>query len=645
LWAVHHPSDIGSTRLKPKPIPFAIAGFGRITMPVDFDPEKLFADIAKIKAPTLDALMAMDSEAKATIPFPSRPATAPKIDLTQPDAEQEATAKKNRTSFEPPIGEEVNLKACALVPANLLETVIVPETLSSLDIFLSTRALVYHLMNPLTVSDEDDDDDDTQPFPTADERVVYTLFLQFLWLSIHKAIPSTSTEMTQDNDRLFHLDGLQDYRIPIRNEFLGQTPTTRPSPNEPVGAHTAFSEAANAIVKVSENIQRITEDSSKNSTSKRPGFDRFVENTKRALKFCASPDGETAPEELPAQTLEFFAHRNTHDAGDSLRLTMADEFGASAAFTGLLVCALYTGRFCWERPDTPGAFSAFRLSRRSAADSATDSTASLARALRDQSGAALSEMEAKELMKSVLQRPGNMDEAKYQIHNLHLTLWFLFGGNALLTVKTGEIVTHISKNYSIYETMALADPDFPTKLVYYVDISVQQVIRSAHSASKVEHVSWSQLKAFDRTRLNIETRQFFIQLPRSLMTLTAPKAESKSTKENQQKGDKGKKNDYNENKTDANQRKNRVTNPDIVDEHRIKTSEKYGDIFPRGKDKILFDKLPLFNDTEVSCCMKWHSAGFCFKDCERCASHGKQNAPTKAKYTSFMKDQRVHAKQ
>ncbi len=158
----------------------------------------------------------------------------------------------------------MNLKACLLVPANLLETVIIPETLTPLDIFLSARALVYHLMNPLTVSDDNDEDDDTQPFPTADERVVYTLFLQFLWLSIHKGIPSTSTEVTQDNDRLFHLDSLQDYQIPIRNEFLGQTKTTPPGPNETAGAQTAFNEAANAIVKVSENIQRITEDSSKN---------------------------------------------------------------------------------------------------------------------------------------------------------------------------------------------------------------------------------------------------------------------------------------------------------------------------------------------------------------------------------------------
>jgi hypothetical protein len=272
-----------------------------------------------------------------------------------------------------------------------------------------------------------------------------------------------------------------------------------------------------------------------------------------------------------------------------------------------------------------------------------DSKKSLATSLKHQSGAPLTNIEAQKATKSKQKRPHTPDEAMHMLKNMHHICCMLFGKNASLCNKLKQVVDHIRDNHLTYSSISDLDPNFPTKIVYVVDLSCQLLFRSALTKSKCSDVDWASID-FGYVLRQVTMRTFNIYLPKSLLPAKRIKDEEGVGRDKKKpKGNDGKPGPKDKNPKE-NKKPDLARNSQTITCARLKPGEVWGGIFLKGR---IPPGCPKFNGSNTLCCGKFHSGGACNKgtECERLASHGDLDKATVDLYCTFIKSCRVQAKQ
>ena len=633
---LHHVCDIGSSRDVPACTPFAIEGFGLDFTAVSFQ-QDLFAkpriDDIPPMAPTATSILEIASEEALNAAFPEAQTTTPFLG-----------------------------RNCFLVPPALIRECVGCEGQDPSFWFLTCRNAIARIFAGKIVPEPEEpvvttfhDDEETEDeneatvleeeeklVPQSDEFLIfvkhcngpskeyYLSFLTFLWLAVKGKIPHSAFSIAKDILRKKKRAELETQIKPanlLRPHVTFQNPP--PSNN---------SELADALDRFVGMASRQNNTSSKKS----PCFENLSSSSKAALLCLCSTDGITRPSSMPPLALELFAYPTVTEATSELQISLPSQFLCSARITGYLVSALYHGRLLWGDNDIPsGGFSAFYLGRRGPVDSLF-STKDLIRHVQLASGSHLSEVDVADFMKKTFSRPTSVDDVLHQIMNLFIICQFYFGTNALITQKVGTWPAHITKHSHVYASLQNSDRDFATKVLYAVDLRVQQVVISCYTAKGcIDDCNFEFVQDFGQIQNSIITRSFNVTVPLLLLNKSStPQGKEATTNADSRKRHRRHERD---DKAEGPRPKSRyVNNPDRS--LCIEASEKYSEVFPKGK--LLYSELPKFNNhPSCQCCLHWHAKGSCRESgCLYEASHGKASDETKTKFLAFMAKQRKHAK-
>ncbi len=609
LLMIHNTRDIGSNRLIPNQIPFGIVGFDSHPSAVNFNPGLLFNPVAGTKeVPGIEELLEMDTKAKfMTSPLPPLPPLEGKTD--------------------PAPRPQVKFRNTFLVPPSLIEPFIEMTDSNAATAFLACRSIIQANAFP---PDTDEDSNNEDGFcvvqeMTPNELAYYEKLLQFLYAIAHGLLPGVPIDVASDAIRKGYLDTLTKARLDLRN-YNTNTPTPN-TPNPPLGSDAA-------LTRLSDDIRAFSTESIRNQSDKKACFDRFPEHKKNMLRWLCTTDNTTFPLQPPTMYLEFLRSRNIGEAQENLQLVLQSQFDVDANISGGVAASLYAAKFLWDRADEPSNFTSFYLSRMSASDiTEPNSSRSMASTVREISGAPLSEIEAKAATKAVIKRPNTVDEAKYILNNLFRVLCFKFSKSSLIANSVRDVVDHIQNNHLVYDTITASDPNFPTKIVYHVDLTIQQVYRSALRATSFDDVDFTPLD-FEHSLRSIQMRQFNIYLPKALMS----KKEDKKDDTKRKAEPSGKDNKDKAAKEKEDQRKKTISkNPGTQTGIKLRPNEQFSAIFPQGK---IPDTVPTFNGTDEKCCVKYHIGGFCNTACPRKETHKKLDAETTSHMVAFVLGQR-----
>ena len=622
---IHNVLDLGNNRINKDPIPFAVMGFGTFAIPVTFDHHELLKTTATFQTPKvpagIEALLGLDSIQKL------KAHNEPVIEVNDSEEQKEEqkdddgwTLKRSRLAY--------------LLPPTLIETMANLPNADPERAFLACRSRIHDLVHPPT---EDDAGDggfvilDTLP---AHDIAEYESLLQFLFALTKGNIPGSELEPRQDDMFQSTLHDLAKLRLDTEEPL-------RPNPQAtsitPAGA-VDFTGLQNAVDRLAST-----------SSTKKPGWDRLSTNKKQMILNLCSTD-ESNPALHPTHDFrELLQQRNSAEATDHLVSHLQDSYGVDADLSGMLSASLYTAKLSWDRRDTPSNFTGFLMARMTGHDQADiDSEKTLATSLKHLSGAPLTDIEAQKATKAKQKRPQNPDEAMYMLRNMHRICCMLFGKNASLCLKLKQVVDHIRDNHLTYSSISDSDPNFPTKIVYHVDLSCQNLFRSALSESNCNDVDWASID-FGYFLRQVNMRCFNIYLPKCLLQTKRPKAEEPGGRGGGGGGEGRKKPKLGDDKPPAKDRNQKDKRHDLarnsqnITNARLQPGEQWGDIFPKGR---IPPECPKYNGTDTRCCGKFHSGGACNKGaaCERSASHGDLDKTTIDLYCSFIKTCRIQAK-
>ena len=656
LTLVHHVTNLGNVRSSPEPAPFAIQGFDLISFPVQFTTADMFGTLqtgtgdaqVPLRTPDITTLLSLDTPGLVTDPILPAAITTDfsgRHSFLVPPA---LIADCVRAQGEPPAVWFLQIR-------NILEHF-------SLPIVPPPDAAVPEAQPPAAAEDQaqgaanldaDDEDDDIPPrldaallspdqqfaidTLTPASKTYYTAFLSFLWLATQNLIPDTPCSPSLKPSYRLKFEELKTSVTPAN---LHQLPLSQP----PVSPPTDFGSILEAL--------RTSLSSTTSATKEKRSFETLPTSVKQSLLLCCSPDGMTVPKSLPQFALDLFKNPNLGEAQSYLGLTLESQFGCNAHINAFITAPLYKGYLMWEQPEAPThGFSVFHLGKRMPSDSVWSSKA-MQLDLKLSSGGHLNDNDTEKIMQRKFFRPSSIHEASQQIVNFGLVARFYLGHESLIFQKLQAWTSHIHMHSSVYDALQHADNEFATKLLFCIDLRVQQVIRSCyHANGDIDNVNFHYIHEFSRIQSDIVTRQFSIIIPPDLRQRAlngqpahTPRSSSSSstttTTTNSRNRKQGSRDTPSAPTPVAKQRG--VENPDKT--CCLAAGEVFSVIFPRGK--VLYSELPNFNgNSACKCCLHWHAKGWCKETgCRYTCSHGSMNIETKKLFLEFMVKQRAHVK-
>jgi hypothetical protein len=220
--AIHNIKDLGSTRINPDPIPFAIAGFGSSLVAVTFNPHALFRktinrmavpknleDLLKLgsikrlsdfenhptPAPTQPPIAAPTISTRSK-PAPPEPETDPQVNEGGQECDKDSPTIPWKTDFVP-------RQACLLPPTMFDIVTDIPSDPKKLFLALRTRveSLAFGTRNNHEDNSSSDDDASTNSDsrnqstnPTAHKLATYTYTLQYAFCLARGHLEGASIE-------------------------------------------------------------------------------------------------------------------------------------------------------------------------------------------------------------------------------------------------------------------------------------------------------------------------------------------------------------------------------------------------------------------------------------------------------------------
>jgi hypothetical protein len=223
---------------------------------------------------------------------------------------------------------------------------------------------------------------------------------------------------------------------------------------------------------------------------------------------------------------------------------------------------------------------------------------------------------AKKLTENKAKCPDTTHHLRHQLNNWYGILQICFGKEALITKEARAWIGHVDKFELSYDAQFKMDTEFGAKVLGLIDLTFFQFCDSCLKADSLEEVGSI---ALDNDRYNITRNTFQACVPAYLAIQQKWKAEDDledSEDKTKKRCHKLLKEKEEKDKFQIKDLGNMVKNPNPVAEWKVE-GEKYKKTFT----KDVMTTVPAFNKTGLVTCNKWHVQGYCFKKCERKATH------------------------
>ena len=347
-------------------------------------------------------------------------------------------------------------------------------------------------------------------------------------------------------------------------------------------------------------------------------FETRLNSLVRTLVLTGSAeDSSNIPKEPCASSREFFEQKNPSEAKTYLHHKLAIMKSLPIYIPAGMATAMHQCVFFWDKFDSPSNFSFFLVPAQSSS-MMSDTVDAIALSLKASDGrGGIDSDDIRRLTKQRIFIPISINELEHHLnHGIHV-LVIVFSDKSFLVTQLLDLQKHIQANLSTYCDLLRQDPLFAAKVLYIIDVRVQNFFKAA----QMGNFSPEPLDFTTMFQDIVQNRSFNANLPASISS-------------RKRKGDHSDK-DNNDGPT-HNGRMNRndrgawVRNPSPETEWKMKTTEDFHSVFHPHRDQI-----PKRND--IPLCGKFHIQGWCYKNCQ--FDHGKVDKPSPlhTKMTIFCK--------
>ena len=361
------------------------------------------------------------------------------------------------------------------------------------------------------------------------------------------------------------------------------------------------------LSRISEVIESsqvaLSESLTSSETSEKKGFKKLDDSVKNLILNASAPSSEVAAG-APSTLCENFYKQSSHG---SARLTfiraLRHEFSAQVEVSPGVITSIFNGGFTWSHEDSPSNFSVFSFPEKRifAKNVMTDC---IVLQLKELAGKGLSNDDVKEALKQGIEIPQSIESMKYSFLNTVSASKFFFGENSLLTRALIEVYNHIVKNRTIYKSIQHQDQFFISQFMFAIDTKINLWLESCEESKTRKEVDDILLDFSDELQ-KVRTRNFTHLLPPSIREVSS--SLSKDSDESQAENSVSKK----RKKEDT----SKILNEKKIDKW-IQNDEIYSKCLRSGQ--ALNDR-PKING--VPACHRFHSRGYCFKNCNNGDSH------------------------
>ena len=557
---LHHNTKIGGGLLNPTVEHFGLFGGGTTAIPLKYKPMSILT-INEVESPAWDTIKAIK--------------TPEDIEAAR-DANPTIRHYPNAVSLPPFITK-------ALLPL---------ESPTAADMFMATIE---------AANEFDKNKEDTVPSATESLKEI----LPYLWAAHHKKIgtvetsPHISKEIARKST-LFHNTEILTIPLPskpIQVEDLTGPPRVIDQMNTRLGQLVSNSIMAQAA----------------SSASNKKKFETRLNSLVHTLVLTGSAaDSSSIPTEPCASAREFFEQKNPSEAKTYLHHKLAIMQSLPIYIPAGMATAMHQGVFFWDRVDNPSNFSFFLVPAQSSS-MMSDTMDSIALSLKSSDGRGGIDIDdIRRLTKQKIFVPTSINELEHHLnHGIHV-LVIVFSADSFLVTQLIDFQKHIQANLSTYCDLLRQDPLFATKVLYIIDVRVQNFFKQAQMGK----FSPEPLDFTSMFQDIVQNRSFNANLPTSIAT-------------RKRKGDNG-----NGDGNPHNGRPGRedrgawVRNPHPDSEWKIKTTEDFHRVFHPHRDQI-----PKRNN--VPLCGKFHIQGWCYQNCKFDHGNVERSTPLHNKMTQF----------
>ena len=458
---------VSENDVDPNPVLVSIANSDHRTIPVEIDPEVLFAPVEDISVPTDSAL----TKVKSSSDLVGLPASA--------------TAKFTGRN-------------CIAIPPVMAFAVMDANSKKPDEAFLE----ILHFLNSF-------DNAKIDKMPKAKKECISAL--RFIWAASKDLIPSVPI-VPSDNE-----DAIQ-YGIDLDAKYLGKK---KPGNNDDSDSDDEDSKDTE-LIQVLKRVATCTESSLdlQKKASKDAKSNRFLKLPEYAQNILCraqvEEDSTTVPTKANKAVTKILDQSSTAMARTQLTLSLNSEYGATMIASGTLAAAIHSGNFLREFPEAPSPISLFFLVE--AVDAPGTGGNAVEQHLRSTEGKGLSDKDIKELSHTSLTSVDGYVDLASRIENGMALFALLFTKNSPAYKMLEEALREIETNKSTFKSRIKGNNAFATEFLYRLDTKLHRFLYDCATASRRSKVDDSIL-GIDRIIESVLEGDFKCNLPSLLQNL------------------------------------------------------------------------------------------------------------------------------
>jgi hypothetical protein len=460
--------------------------------------------------------------------------------------------------------------------------------------------------------------------------------LEFLWAVHHKKVPSTVIGLDTNSDTLAWASKLH---MTCINPLV---PPPFPIPPPPPGNLPQDQGAVNSIVgelrllrdaQDKQHLREISLDEEKKNGSN--GWEKFPEEVQTMILRMSAVSDEALPTTPADSYLKVLKQSKAFAVAMVLNLGLSMK-GCQTEVPLAMANAVKTGNFRANSQLVIHAFSIFNLPY--VEDTNMSNFNQIDVDILLTKGEGVPKEIAKKLQENRSKCPDNTHYLRHQLNNWYGMLQICFGKEALITREARAWIDHVDKFERSYDARFKTVADFGAKVLGLIDLTFYQFCDSCLRATSFEDVDFAAI-AQEHERYSITKNTFQANIPAHLVIQQKRKSDPEqddSDEESKKKRQKALKEKEDKDKHKYKDLGNMVKNQQQVAEWKI-----LGSKYKKHFTKEVMLTTPLFNETGLVTCNKWHLQGFCYEKCDRKASHKPfVSAPHKALYDKWVKEQK-----
>ena len=464
--------------------------------------------------------------------------------------------------------------------------------------------------------------------------------LEFLWAVYHKKVPPTivgrdlSAEAKDWSDRL-HFASIETNPLPLGPPAFIPPPPPMNAPQDQqsliVGELRLLRDAQER-----QHLREISNDEEKKKDSN--GWEKLPEEVQQMILRLTAVSDENCPSSPAESYLKILKQAKAIGVATVLNLGLSMK-GCQVEVPITLANAVKTGNFRANSQMVSHPFSIFNLPYIEAANMANYNKIELDVLLTK--GDSIPKELVKKLTENKAKCPDSTHQLRHQLNNWYGILQICFGKEAIVSKEARAWVEHIDQFELSYDARFKTVSDFGAKVLGLIDLTFFQFCDSCLKAASFDDVNFAAV-SLEHDRYCITRNTFQADLPPFLVLHNKRKSELEkddSDVDSKKKRNKTNKDKDDKDKTHYKELGNMVKNPSQVLDWKV-IGSKYKKVFT----KEVMASTPVFNESGLITCNKWHVQGFCYEKCERRASHKPfTSVACKAAYDKWVKEQKAKA--